>query len=148
MGDNMNKENNKSWGFLLLMILLVIAMIITVITKPITEEQNKFKDNVENNKNVKESENIQENKELTYIENEIVIITKENTDEVELKNITKEYEAELWKELDYPNKYMLTFDKSMKYEELNNIINEIKMNTIIEDAHLCYITQSIEGQKF
>ncbi len=81
---------------------------------------------------------------IQYYNNELRLYVKENTEQNKVETLAKELSANIVGKNTYLNTYLLRFNKTYTYTELNEIISDITKEEFIDDAthNLAYIFEA------
>lgn len=76
------------------------------------------------------------NYEAAYVNNQLVVVAKDNVARAVVEELINTYDAEIVGEIETIGMYQIQFERKKTLEELNRIITELKANTNVEDAYL------------
>ena len=88
-----------------------------------------------------------EDDEVKYIDNEILVVVKDGISEEEVSELAEKYDAEIVGEIEATGDYQLKLKKACSEAELDSIIDKLRSEDIIDSASLNYVGEYSEDKK-
>ncbi len=83
---------------------------------------------------------------VAYVNNEIVIIAKEDATMTDIESLVKRYDATISNTMDDIGVYKIAFSSALELEDLEKKVNKIKNEKVVEDAYVNTIILLEEGE--